>query len=276
VNAAGDVVNGTRTALGPAFGDVSYQTTIGNSNYNALEANLSYSTKRLELNGAYTYAKSLDQGSNFGDQVNPINPSLSRGLSSFDMRHNFVLSYDYELPFDALLRTHSQLITGWSLSGVTHWSTGVPVTLYNTGDTSLMGTMSNGVNNLPVDQPNVSRGPLKLTARGGTYFNTSLFSMPEVGEIGNARHRFFSGPGLNNFDMSLQKTIGFSDNMSLQLHMETFNALNHPQFFGPDTVNGNCSNGGTVNGIVDCGPAFGMIVKADAPRSVQLAAKFIF
>lgn len=266
VNAAGDTVNGTRTPLGPAFGDVSYQTAIGNSTYNALEANLHYSTGRLELNGAYTYAKSLDQGSNFGEQVNPFNPSLSRGLSSFDMRHNFVASFNYELPFEGLLGPRGNWIGGWSLSGVMHVSSGVPVTLFNTGDSSLLGTMSNGVNNLPVDEPNFVSGPLNLDRRGVTYFNTALFSMPADGQIGNSRRRFFSGPGLNNFDASLEKTVRFSDSRSLLLRMEAFNALNHPQFFGPDTVNGN----------INSGSAFGAIVKADAPRSVQLVAKFMF
>ena len=78
---------------------VSNQTTIGNSNYNALEVSVRHTSGRLALFASYTYSKSIDQSSNFGDQVNPLNPQLSRGLSSFDMRQNFVFSYSYQLPF---------------------------------------------------------------------------------------------------------------------------------------------------------------------------------
>jgi hypothetical protein len=283
VDASGNTVNGTRTTLGPGFGEVSYQKGIGNSNYNALQTNLRYAGKRLGLKAAYTYAKSLDQGSNFSEQVNPLNPSLSKELSSFDMRHNFVVSYNFELPFDTLLRSHSQWTTGWELSGVTHFATGLPVTLYNTADTSLLGTMSNGVNNLPVDEPNYSPGALNLNhnpANGQPYFNTALFSKPPLGEAGNSCRRFFSGPGLDNYDMSLQKTLHFSDSMSLRMRVETFNVFNHAQFFGADTVDGNI-NSATFSPVVEANAprpvsTFGQVVKANAPRLVQLAAKFTF
>ncbi|MGA3127924.1 MAG: carboxypeptidase regulatory-like domain-containing protein [Candidatus Korobacteraceae bacterium] len=268
VTASGNTIQGTRTALGSAFGSVSYQKGIGNSNYNAFQANYRYTGKRVGLNAAYTYAKSLDQGSNFGEQVNPLNPNLSKELSSFDMRHNFVISYNYELPFDALLRSHSRWVTGWSLSGVTHFSTGLPVTLYNTADTSLLGTMSNGINNLPVDEPNYTPGPLHINhnpGNGQPYFNTSLLTMPSLGEIGTSRRRFFSGPGMENYDMSLQKTVRIAESQSFLLRVEAFNIFNHAQYFGPDTVGGNVNS-----------PTFGQVVKADAPRLVQLAAKFSF
>jgi hypothetical protein len=200
--------------------------------------------------------------------VNPLNPNLSKELSSFDMRHNFVISYNYELPFDALLRSHSRWVTGWSLSGVTHFSTGLPVTLYNTADTSLLGTMSNGINNLPVDEPNYTPGPLHINhnpGNGQPYFNTSLLTMPSLGEIGTSRRRFFSGPGMENYDMSLQKTVRIAESQSFLLRVEAFNIFNHAQYFGPDTVGGNVNS-----------PTFGQVVKADAPRLVQLAAKFSF
>jgi hypothetical protein len=268
VTASGNTINGTRTTLGPAFGNVSYQKGIGNSNYDAFQTNYRFAGKRLVLNAAYTYAKSLDQGSNFGEQVNPLNPNLSRGLSSFDMRHNFVVSYRYELPFDALLHSQSRWLTGWSVAGVTHFCTGVPVTLYNTADISLIGTMSNGVNNLPVDEPNYLSGPLHINHHPGNgqfYFNTSLFSMPSLGEVGTSRRRFFSGPAMDNYDMSLEKTLRISESKSFLLRIEAFNVFNHAQFFGPDTVGGNINSS-----------TFGQVVKADAPRLVQLAAKVSF
>ena len=98
MTAAGQTVNGTRQQLGPNFGSNALQTTIGHANYNALELSARHTSGRLEFFGAYTYGKSLDQSSNVGEEVNPINPALSYALSSYDVKHNFVVSYDYQLP----------------------------------------------------------------------------------------------------------------------------------------------------------------------------------
>ena len=179
-SASGQAINGTRGPLGPAFGSVSYQTTIGNSNYNALEASLHHTSGRLQLFVSYTYSKSIDQASNFGDQVDPFDPSLSRGLSSFDMRQNFVASYTYKLPFEHFFHGHNRWTEGWSISGITRFSTGLPVTFYNYEDTSLLGTQGNGINNLAVDELEYTPGPLDLNhnpRNGNPYFNTSLFSL---------------------------------------------------------------------------------------------------
>ena len=116
--ADGTVVNGTRGPLGPNFGSNASQLTAGYSAYNAGQIIVHYMSRGLEVIGAYTYAKSLDQGSNIGDEVNPVDPSLSYGLSSYDIRHNFVVSYNYELPFHELLRNHPALTAGWRLSGI--------------------------------------------------------------------------------------------------------------------------------------------------------------
>ena len=61
---------------------------------------------------AYTFSKSLDQSSNLGEEVNPLNPSLSRALSAFDITHNFVVSYSYQLPFERFLRASKPLDAG--------------------------------------------------------------------------------------------------------------------------------------------------------------------
>jgi hypothetical protein len=267
--AAGATVSGTREPLGPAFGSVSNQSSIGNSAYNSLRASVRYSSGRGEFIAGYTYSKSIDLASNFGDQVNPINPKLSRALSSFDMRHDFVVSYTAHLRLAQLLHGPKRLEDGWEFSGITRFSTGFPVTLINYSDTSLWGTQSNGVNNLPVDEPSYQAGPLKLNhnpRNGKAYFNTRLFSLPSAGDPGNARRRFFSGPGIDNYDMSLQKNISLPRSRSIVLRVEAFNVFNHAQFYGPQAVNGNISD--TTE--------FGNVVNAAAPRLLQLAAKVVF
>jgi hypothetical protein len=255
-SASGQTIDGTRAPLGPAFGSVSYQTTIGNSNYNALEASLHHVSGRLQLLASYTYSKAIDQSSNIGDQVDPFNPSLSRGLSAFDMRQDFVASYTYQFP------------KGWSISGITRYSTGLPVTFYNYEDTSLLGTQGNGINNLAVDELEYTHGPLDLNhnpRNGQPYFNTSLFSLPPLGSIGNSGRRLFSGPGIDNYDLTLRKSFKLGESKSLDLRLEAFNAFNHAQFYGSNSVDGNISSA-----------TFGHVVSAAPPRLLQVAVKLIF
>ena len=103
------------------------QSTIGNSNYNALEINFRYSGKRATAPVGYTYSKSIDHASNLGEQINPLNPRLTRVISSWDMRHNFAASYHYDLPFERVFGHANRLTEGWSLSGTTRFATGFPL-----------------------------------------------------------------------------------------------------------------------------------------------------
>jgi hypothetical protein len=172
------------------------------------------------------------------------------------MTHNFVASYRYAIR------------GGWEISGITRFSTGLPVTLFNNDDTSLLGTIPNGINNNGVDTPNYTPGPLELNRNprnGEAAFNTALFSLPALGQIGTAARRFFYGPGIANFDMALAKNVRFAESRTLQIRVEAFNVGNHAQFDGPAAVNGNI---GSSN--------FGQIASAAAPRLVQLAMKFCF
>jgi hypothetical protein len=263
---SGKTIQGTRGPFPAAFGGISYQKTIGNSDYNALEVTVRHNAGPLELLAGYTYSKSIDQSSNLAEAVNPLNPLLDRAPSAFDMTQNFVASYRYAIP---LARTRLQAVFGgWEISGITRFSTGFPVTLFNNDDTSLLGTIPNGINNDGVDTPNYTPGSLRLNRsprNGEPAFNTALFSLPALGQIGTAARRFFYGPGIANFDMALAKKLCFGESRTLQLRVEAFNVWNHAQFDGPAAVNGNI---GSSN--------FGQITSAAAPRLVQLAMKFSF
>ena len=266
--ASGQTVNGTRGPLGPNFGSNTNQSTIGNSNYNALELSLRHTSKRLQLFASYTFSKSIDQSSNVGEEVNPVNPRLSYALSAFDVKHNFVVSYAYELPLEHLFGASNRWAKGWTVSGITHFSSGFPVTLLNYGDNSLLGAEPNGINNYGVDEPQYTPGPLELNSNprnGQSYFNTSLFGLQALGTPGNAKRRFFYGPGLDNYDMALMKSVPLTESKSLQFRMEAFNAFNHAQFFGPSAVNGNINSS-----------TFGQVVSAAPPRLIQAAIKLVF
>jgi hypothetical protein len=272
ITASQQTISGTRAPLGASFGSDTNQATIGNSNYNALEVTLRHTSGHLEILAGYTYSKSLDQASNLGEEINPINPALSKALSAFDVKHNFVVSYNYQLPFDRVfgrfMVKSNRWTQGWAISGITRFSTGFPVTLYNYGDNSLLGTEPNGVNNYGVDEPQYTPGPVALNHNprtGEPYFNTSLFSLQPLGEPGNAKRRFFYGPGIDNYDMALLKSVPLTKTKSFQFRFEGFNLFNHAQFYGPASVNGNINSA-----------SFGQVVSAAAPRLMQAAVKFIF
>src|SRR5271155_5090117 len=265
---AGGQINGTRGPLGSNFGSNALQSTIGNANYNALELSARHTSGRLEFVAAYTYGKSLDQSSNIGEEVNPFNPALSYALSSFDVKQNFVLSYDYQLPFDRLF-SPNRLSQGWSLSGITRFTSGFPITMINNGDNSLIGTNPNGINNSSIDEPDYSGGPLHLNhnprTNGNNYFDTTAFSMNALGTPGSAKRRFFYGPGADNYDMAVSKRLPLTESTSLLFRVEAFNVFNHAQFNGPSSVDGDIGSS-----------TFGQAISALPARILQGAMKFNF
>jgi Carboxypeptidase regulatory-like domain len=268
MTATGKVYNGTRGPLGSNFGSNANQATAGNSNYNSLQLTLQHSGKRLDVLAGYTYSKSFDQSSNVGEEVNPLDPSLSKALSAFDVKHNFVVSYNYKLPFESLFRATNRWTQGWEVSGITHFSSGLPVTLVNFGDNSLLGAEPNGINNFGVDEPDYTGGPLDLNhnpRNGKPYFNPSAFTENKLGTPGTAPRRFFYGPGMNNFDMALLKKVRLTESKSLQFRIEAFNVFNHAQFFGAQAVDGNIDSS-----------TFGDAISAAPPRLMQAGVKLEF
>ena len=258
-----------RTEFGPEFGSVELQRTIGNASYNAFEATLNHRSHSLELLASYTYSKSIDQSTGLPEPVNPVNPSLSRGLSSFDMRHNFVGTFGYEIPkLDSASRLLPALASGWAVAGIARFTSGLPVTLLNNNDTSLLGTIPNGINNNGVDTPDWSGSPLHINTnpRGGQFvFDPAQFNLPTLGSMGNARRRFFSGPGMENIDATLSRSFLVRENRALEFRAEAFNVFNHAQFFGAAAVEGNISSG-----------TFGQAVSTMPPRLMQLALRYRF
>jgi Carboxypeptidase regulatory-like domain len=259
-------VAGTRSPFNAAFfGSNGLFVAGGASSYNSLQVNLRHTSGRLQVLVGYTFSKSMDDSSGYGEQINPIDPRLSRGLSSFDQTHNFVMSYNYRLPFDKL-GGPKRLTNGWELSGISRFSTGVPVSLVEGDDNSLLGTVNSGPQPLPVDTPNYSGGPLGITnprsSPNHEYFNTTMFSTSAIGMEGTANRRFFHGPGVNNWDMALLKDTKLTESIRLQFRAEFFNIFNHAQFQTPS---------GNINSSV-----FGLITNANDPRIGQLGLKLLF
>ena len=260
--ANGTTVNGTRGPFGPNFEDFVWNANVANSSYNSLQVSLRYATGPLTFLASYAYSKSMDDASSIGTTLNPINQQLGKGLSSFDMTHNFVISYDYLLPFERLTRNHgSRLAGGWHLVGITRFTTGLAINLSETDDRSLLGVF--GINGYTSDTPNFLGGKLSFTnpRSGKPYFNTALFTPDALGEIGTANRAFFHGPGINNFDLALSKDLRLNESKTMEFRGEFFNSFNHAQFPLPS---------GNINAN------FGMITYANAPRIGQVAVKFLF
>lgn len=241
-----------------------YTETLANSNYNALELTLEKRVGPLTFLGAYTWSKAIDNSSGFADDnTNPYNMRISKSLSAFNMAQNFVLSYSYAVPFQKA--THSSsgaihgLLSGWTVTGITRFTTGLPVLLSQPGDMALCGCSG-------VDRPNYNGTPITFTnprkSASLQYFSPDPFSSEQVGVAGNANRRFFSGPGINNFDMALHKTTRITERTSLEFRAEFFNIFNHAQFNLPDGTFGS--------------PTFGDVTSAGAPRIGQLALKLYF
>ena len=145
---------------------------------------------------------------------------------------------------------------------------GLPVTLVNFGDNSLLGSEPNGINNFGVDEPDYAGGPLGLNhnpRNGPPISMTAQFSENVFGTPGTASRRFFYGPGMDNFDMALLKNVRLTESKSLQFRLEGFNVFNHAQFFGPQSVDGNIDSS-----------TFGRAISAASPRLVQLGREIRF
>ena len=250
------------------FSDNTWESTSADSNYNAAEATFERRVGALRFLAAYTWSKALDDSSGFLEVIS-INSKVRKSLSAFDVTHNFVVSYSYDLPFGHLAsasRVASKLLNGWQLSGITRFVTGFPITLSQSGDLSLCGCGTFGINVGAVDVPNYSGARIARvdprTSPSHQWFDASVFSTEQLGVPGNARRRFFHGPGLNNWDLALQKSTRITEKTSAEFRAEFFNAFNHAQFTNP------------VGDVASS--QFGAVISARAARIGQVALKLSF
>lgn len=269
----GETVNGTRPFSVTSgrelvdkglldFASNPYEATIANSQYDSLQASLEKKLGAFRFLAAYTWSKSFDNSSGFFDRVNPYDPSRSRSLSAFDLTHNFVISYSYELPSPKSLRGFSgKMLSGWTVSGITRFATGFPITLSEGDDASLCGCDG-------VDLPNYNGQTIHFLdprqSDSHQYFSTDAFSSENLGELGNANRRFFHGPGFNNWDFALHKNTKLTEQTNLEFRAEFFNLFNHTQFT-TDSSSGDITSSN-----------FGRVTSARDPRIGQVALKLSF
>src|SRR5580704_2679620 len=148
-------------------------------------------------------------------------------------------------------------------------TTGLPVTMVETDDQSLLGTAFGGPITLPVDTPNQIAPVVKENPRntGGQYFSVASFGPSDLGVEGDARRRFFHGPGINQWDFALLKDTKITERFDLQFRAEFFNIFNHTQFLTPSGIV-NFTGGGTAS--------FGQVPGTLPARIGQLSLKLYF
>jgi hypothetical protein len=283
-----DPVTGLRPY--PAFSQIPWRGTTGNSEYKALALSLRRSFSGGLLTSAnYTWAHEVDDGSNGsgdGDSTTPQNVSclplnarqcgeLADG--AFDVRHAFNANVVYELPFGPgrSLLTEPGLMRSvfgsWSLSSIFSARTGFPVNL----TTSATGPDGNTV----AQRPNLVPGqPLYLA---GGNFNPAAFCTPGTPDplypggncpsgFGDVPRNFLRGPGAWQLDLALDKRIPIPRQLQLDFRAEVFNVFNHANYANPD-------------GLISA-PDFGRIylpvnttpVGLGTPRQVQFMLKLTF
>jgi hypothetical protein len=257
----------------------SYRKPGAGSHYNAFTLKLD---KRY-ANGfstlvSFTAGKLMDNASSAVTYLGPTsqtynnqyNPKAEFGLSSQDVSRMFVVAGVYELPFGKGRRflnsgnaIGNELISGWQGNTIFQWDTGTPIVLGAASDNSgLLGSPK---------RPEEAPGNAKLSKQThAEWFNTSLFSQPAPFTLGNAPRTLpnVRVPGVVNADISAFKNnyIGPGERYNIQFRVEAFNALNHPQFNGPDTG----VNDGTFGQIT------GAQGQANTGRRLQLALKILF
>jgi hypothetical protein len=268
----------------PLVTNISTTASRGRSNYNALQASLRQRDwKGLELMASYTFSKLLNNNLGYYGSagtanegaywVNAYDPEANYGPGFFDVRHNFVLAANYELPWGKDKHWGSNwngvtnaLLGGWKVSAIFQARTGFPITVQNSNRRSLQGTRSaewpNCVGDpVPANQSITSDPNAPADSK---WLNIAAFAVPPLGTFGNCGPGVARAPGYNNIDASIAKKFKVAGARYLEIRAEAFNLLNHPNFGPP---------GRDIN----TPSTFGIFTSTVGnPRVIELVAKFFF
>ncbi len=244
----------------PGFGGITQEENKTNTHYHSLQAGVRFENKwGLTSQLAYTYSHLIDTATNDLNLLpNPFSTSYNKGSGGFDRRHIFNMSYVYALPFGKYSSNMAvkSIIGGWGISGITVFETGFPMLVtYNGPDTIGLGGGTSNRPNLTgsINYPKTQKAWFNANQHGtsGPYGDpvAPWFGGSNQG-WGNAGKDNTRGPGLNNFNLSLTKTIQFTghEGPNLELRFESFNTFNKTQFSGVDTASYD-SNFGQVTSV---------------------------
>jgi hypothetical protein len=245
----------------PVFSNIFAEDTIANSNYNALQISLEKNYSHgLLFQASYTFSKAIDQGASFENELNPINPRATRGLSLMDAKHRFVFSPVWELPIPKKEGFAGKVANGWQLSAIVTFQSGFPIRFQTQNDQELQSSFFFEDANTPSVTGKVQF--LNPRTSGGYWFNTANISDPALGTFGNLPHALCCGPSLSNTDLVISKRTPITERWTTEFRAEFYNTWNHTEFQNPD---GNFTNS-----------TFGQVLKVRDPRVMQFALKVLF
>jgi hypothetical protein len=271
----------------PGWGDITLHQFGGTSNYNSLQTSVTRRfAKSLEFGANYTWSRALgtsDDRGNF-NRIDQYTRLANYALLSFHRAHTFQAYYTFNIP--SMFRSNNtahMLIDGWQLSGQTMFQTGGPYTpgfsISGAGNQNITGSYTEGPRLALIGNPDSgSNSPYNR-------LDPAAFAAPQVGSIGlEAPRNYLINPGINNWNISLQKEFAWTERVRLQLRADAFNAFNHTQFSGinstlnfasltnPKPTNLYLNANGTVNNI----NGFGTVSGARDPRIMQLVVRLQF
>jgi hypothetical protein len=241
-------------------------TTIrwdGWATYHALALDIKRRLSRgLTFDANWTWSHSIDDASDPGPTLNEANlpqnvydTTSEKASSSFDHRHRAVVSLVYQIPAPSKTRWIQAVLGEWQTGSYFTAQSGAPFTVNISSDQANIGAG-------PAQRPNVSGDPNNGPRTPQQWFDTSAFSLPALYTFGNAPRNALIGPGLEEFDFSLQKDIAVKEPVRLQFRAEAYNLLNHPNFNIPNRT--------------AFTPNFGSISSAQDSRQLQFALKLLF
>lgn len=251
-----------RRIYAPNFGTITSQFSGGHSSYNALELSANRRLiKGLTVLANYTWSKSIDNGSSNGDSpFDPFNIASNRGLSDFYIPQSFVASAVWQLPnFSKGNYLLKNLVNGWQTTGILTLQKGVPFTVVSGVDNSQSGVGEDHAD--IVGNPYISH-PSKA-AEVAEYFNTKAYTVNALGTFGDSGRNSLIGPGIEDLDYSVSKTLYASDRVQTLFRAEAFNLFNHTNLGNP-VSNVSSATFGQINNL------------NGAPRVLQFALRLEF
>jgi len=255
----------------PTLSQINTISTPGFATYHALQATLkTNSFHGLTTQFSFTWSHNLDTASEVEDffgtsgyvPQDSTNLKGSYGNSEFDQRRAFIFTYVYEIPFRKSGGALSYLARDWQLSGTTTLRDGFAAPLLTFGDES-------GVGNFHT-RPNCV-GPIHYQLSDFTqpYASPSSFAEPANGTFGNCPRDPLVAPGLQAWDISLQRTFKLGERVGFEFRTSFFNAFNHPNFAEPAPGPANST---LITASADDG-SFDSHFGVGGPRNIQFMAK---
>jgi hypothetical protein len=250
----------------PQFTDIIPIYSVGASSfYHSLQVT---GTKRysqgLQMQLAYTWSKSLDDGLSHQDSYNI---RADRALSDIDISHRAVVMGIYDLPFGrgrhwgrGWSKPMDLAVGGWQANGIATFSTGTPL--------GISASNNAGIFNQAI-RANSNGTSGKLTGpvqdRLNAYFDKSVYSQPAAFTFGNMGPRLpdIRNDGTYNFDLSVFKNFRVVERVNVQFRAEALNAFNTPRFGSPNTS-------------VTSSSVATITSQGNAPRQIQFGLKILF